>query len=139
MMRISTSFLLIFLLFWNGSAFTEENQHGRITREVNFREGPNRSARRVGILAPGTDVLVLRRLPVGWYSIIHQGKPGFVHQDSVKLVQAKEFGNSSTKLAGAALAFIGVTLIDLFRSDFAQNSGSSDVVFLGSPPARSRF
>ena len=91
-------------------------QRGRITHDVNFREGPNRSTRRIDVLKTGSEVEIVRRDPTGWYSIRYHGQTGFVHKAYVKPAPS---GNSATPpnpetsnlLILAAMIFAGLGII----------------------------
>src|SRR5262245_19320583 len=73
----------LLLLFSFASA--EAGEVGRITNQVNFREGPSRLARVINVLWPGTEVVILREDPGGWYQVMHHGRTGFVHKSYVDL------------------------------------------------------
>jgi hypothetical protein len=66
------------------SACAKADQIGRITGKVNFREAPNRSARVLEVLAPDTDVQIVKRISGGWYLVNHRGQQGFVHESYIK-------------------------------------------------------
>src|SRR2546425_12277162 len=75
----------LLLLVSVASASADAAQPGRITAEVNFREGPSRSAPIIGRLKAGAQVQVIKRNPAGWYFVMHQQRPGFIHVRYVKL------------------------------------------------------
>jgi uncharacterized protein YgiM (DUF1202 family) len=88
----------------------EAAQLGRITGEVNFREGPSRSTARIGRLATGTEVEVIKRESNGWYSIVHEGRKGFVHPNYVIV----ETGSKARKRFGLIVMILGATLVALY-------------------------
>jgi hypothetical protein len=100
---------IIFLLLLI-SVSAEAAQLGRITGDVNFREGPNRSTRRIGRLAAGAEVEVIKRESNGWYSIVHQGQKGFVHPHYI----VAETGSKSRKRFGLIAMILGATLVALY-------------------------
>lgn len=77
--------IYVFVLVCIGLAEAEAAQIGRITAEVNFREGPSRSAQIIGRLDAGTEVGVISRTPAGWYFVRHGGRRGFVHENYVRI------------------------------------------------------
>jgi uncharacterized protein YraI len=116
---------IISLLLLISVASSEAGQVGRTTSQVNFREGPSRSARVINILAAGTEVSILREDPGGWYLVIHQGQPGFIHKNYVNLEHhqnsARWFDSLSGHLAmpaGMILVSIGVIAIAYVLAPF---------------------
>lgn len=114
----SMRLICFLILFWVASPSADAAQLGRTTSQVNFREGPNRSARVINVLAPGTEVSILRENPGGWYLVNHQGRPGFVHKSYVDLEQhrnsATRFDSMSAHMAmpaGMILVSIGAILM----------------------------
>ena len=83
MMKIICLLLLIVVF----PAAAGAAQLGRITSEVNFRKGPDRSAPAIGRLAAGAEVEVIKLDPSGWYFITYRGRPGFVHKNYIALDQ----------------------------------------------------
>ena len=100
------------------SVGAEAAQLGRTTGEVNFRKGPDLSAPPIGRLPAGTAVEVIKRDPAGWYFVVYERQPGFVHERYIKLQQAQQ--NSATPdglvrshlvtLAGIVLMVIGAMM-----------------------------
>ena len=110
-----TVLLLLILVF---PAATRAAQLGRITSEVNFRKGPDRSAPAIGRLPAGTEVEVIKRTPDGWYFIIYRGQPGFVYKNYITLGQHQNSDQRSEPRrrqlavsAGIILAGIGIILM----------------------------
>jgi hypothetical protein len=103
---------IIFLLLLISVLVTpaEAAQFGRITGDVNFREGPNRSTARIGRLAAGTEVEVIERESNGWYSIVHEGRKGFVHPQYIVV----ETASKAPKQIGVILMILGATLVALY-------------------------
>jgi len=109
---------MAFLLFLALSTSAGAAQSGRITSQVNFRESASRTARVINVLAPGTEVSILREDPGGWYLVIHQGRPGFVQKSYLNLEHhqnsATRFDSMGSHLAmpvGMILVSIGVILM----------------------------
>jgi Bacterial SH3 domain len=110
-----TCLLLVMLVL---SAGVEAAQFGRVTNEVNFRKGPDRSAPVIARLPAGTEVEVIKLDSSGWYFITYRGRPGFVHKNYITLGQHQ---NSDQRLeprrrqlavsAGIILAGTGIILI----------------------------
>lgn len=100
------SLLLLISLF---ATVAETAQLGRITGEVNFREGPSRSTARIGRLAADAEVEVIKRESNGWYSIVHGGQRGYVHQDYIAIKTPPQIRTRT----GIILIVIGATLIAL--------------------------
>jgi len=108
---------IAFLLFLALPISAEATQFGRTTSQVNLRAGPSRTSRIIGVLAQETEVAILREDPGGWYLVIYQGRPGFVHKGYVELQHqnpARRFEWKSSHLAkpaGVILVSLGVILI----------------------------
>src|SRR5215471_16373437 len=122
---------IAFLLFLALPTSADAAQFGRITSQVNFREGPSRSARVINVLAPGTEVAILREYPGGWYLVVHQGRPGFVHKNYVDLQRkensAREGDLINSHLArpgGMILASVGVILMAYVWAPFLLTTAS---------------
>jgi SH3 domain-containing protein len=113
---IDITFLLLVMLVL--PAGVEATQVGRVTNEVNFRKGPDRSAPVIARLPADTEVEVIRLDSSGWYFITYRGRPGFVHKNYITLGQHQ---NSDQRLelwrrqlavsAGIILAGIGIILM----------------------------
>jgi hypothetical protein len=95
------------------SVRAEAAQLGRITVEVNFREGPNLSSRVFKRLPAGTEVQIVKEDQTGWYLVSHRGQRGFVHPRYIKLVQTQRFGKSRERI-GMVLIFIGSILVAFY-------------------------
>ena len=118
MIPASKAFILIvfFLLVLDLFVAANAAQHGLVTGNVNFRKGPSTSDPIIGHLRAGEEVQVITRNPAGWYFVMHQGRPGFVHKAYVKL-QPRE--NSRTPLDSktrkllflAAMILVGAGII----------------------------
>ena len=127
---------IAFLLFLALPTSADAAQFGRITSQVNFREGPSRSARVISVLPPGTEVAILREDPGGWYQVMHHGRTGFVHKSYVDL---KRIENSSrqfdlisghlAKPAGMILVSLGVILVVYVLAPFLLTTA---IVLVGS-------
>src|SRR5215468_8871791 len=107
---------IICLLLLISIAAAEAGEVGRITSQVNFREGPSRSARVINVLSPGTEVAILREDPGGWYQVMHYGRTGFIHKSYVDLqpLQNPPSRFDWQKLArpaGIILASVGLILM----------------------------
>src|SRR5215831_1809035 len=121
----------ICLVLLTSVASSEAGQAGRITGQVNLREGPSRSARVINVLSPGTEVAILREDPDGWYQVMHHGCTGFVHKSYVDL---KRIENSSrqfdlisghlAKPAGMILVSLGVILVVYVLAPFLLTTAS---------------
>lgn len=85
-------------------------QLGRITGEVNFREGPNRLTARIGRVPAGAEVEVIKRDPNGWYFVVHGGQRGFVHPNYVVV----ETASKAKKRLGVILMAFGAVLVTLY-------------------------
>src|SRR5215468_2832941 len=122
---------IICLLLLISIAAAEAGEVGRITSQVNFREGPSRSARVINVLPPGTEVAILREDPGGWYQVMHHGRPGFVHKSYVDLQQLQnppsrfDWNKSSlVRPTGIILASIGVILVAYVWAPFLLTTAS---------------
>jgi hypothetical protein len=103
-------FIYLLLLMLILPAATDAAQLGRITEEVNFREGPSRSAPRLGRLTAGAEVEVIKREPAGWYFIVYKGQRGYVHENYIAV---KAAATVRTRL-GFILILGGGVLIALY-------------------------
>jgi len=83
-----------FLLFLALATPADAAQLGRTTSQVNFREGPNRSARVISVLSPGTEVAILREDSGSWYQVTHHGRTGLRAQKLRRLATASESSKS---------------------------------------------
>src|SRR5262249_42282949 len=106
----------LLLLIWVPSS--EAGEVGRIIRQVNFREGPTRTARIIDVLSPGTEVAILREDPGSWYQVMHHGRPGFVHKSYIDLQPLQNppsrfdwKKNALVRSAGIILASVGLVLM----------------------------
>src|SRR5215510_13773980 len=109
---------IICLLLLISIAAAEAGEVGRITSQVNYREGPSRSARVINVLPPGTEVAILREDPGGWYQVMHHGRPGLVHKSYVDLQPLQNppsrfdwTKNALVRSAGIILASVGLVLM----------------------------
>src|SRR5262249_8904813 len=107
-----------FLLFLALATPADAAQLGRTTSQVNFREGPSRSARVISVLSPGTEVAILREDSGSWYQVTHHGRTGFVHKSCVDLQQLRNppsrfdwKKNDLVRPLGIILASVGVVLM----------------------------
>jgi len=110
--------IFLLLLISVASTACDAAQLGRVTAEVNFREGPNRSTHSLKRLPAGTEVQVLREGPGDWYQVMHEEQSGFVHKNYIKLYQDQ---NSDSRLepkrrqlampGGIMVAGIGIILM----------------------------
>jgi hypothetical protein len=105
---VTIIYLLFLMLILPAAA--DAAQLGRITEEVNFRDGPSRSAPRIGRLAAGVEVEVIKREPAGWYFIVYRGHRGYVHQNYIAVKAAPTV---RTRL-GFILILAGGVLIALY-------------------------
>jgi uncharacterized protein YraI len=119
----SVFFICLFFLFWGASAAAEGTQPGRITSEVNFREGPSRSASIIARLPAGTDVQVLKRDPAGWYLVNARGRRGFVYQSYLEIARPVK-SSSDRKRLGAIFIFIGLAFILHFFAPFVSKTAA---------------
>jgi lysylphosphatidylglycerol synthetase-like protein (DUF2156 family) len=84
---------------------------GRITGQVYFRERPSRSAPIIDVLAPGTEVNILKPAAAGWHFILYRGQRGFVHESYVKLEKHQEPPKEISLMRNRFVAFAGIILI----------------------------
>src|SRR5215471_16359453 len=125
---------IAFLLFLALPTSADAAQFGRITSQVNFREGPSRSARVINVLSPGTEVAILREDPGGWYQVMHYGRTGFIHKSYVDLqpLQNPPSRFDWQKLArpaGIILASVGLILMAYVCAPFLLTTA---IVLVGS-------
>jgi uncharacterized protein YraI len=113
---IKILYLLLLISFYAGGI--EAAQVGRITSEVNFRKGPDRSAPAIERLPAGAEVDVIKLDPAGWYFITYRGRPGFVHKNYITLDQHQNSDQRSEPRrrqlampAGIILAGVGIILM----------------------------
>src|SRR5690348_231695 len=69
------------------SASTHAGQLAIRTQGVNFRKTPNTSELPIKRLKAGTELEVISRDHPGWYFVLYQGQPGFVHQRYIRFRQ----------------------------------------------------
>ena len=122
---------IAFLLFLALPTSADAAQFGRITSQVNFREGPSRSARVISVLPPGTEVAILREDPGGWYQVMHHGRTGFVHKSYVDLQPLQNppsrfdwTKNAWVRPAGIILASVGLILMAYVCAPFLLTTAS---------------
>jgi len=120
-----------FLLFLALATPADAAQLGRTTSQVNFREGPNRSARVISVLSPGTEVAILREDSGSWYQVTHHGRTGFVHKSYVDLQQLQNppsrfdwKKNNLVRPVGIILASVGVVLMAYVWAPFLLTTAS---------------
>jgi uncharacterized protein YgiM (DUF1202 family) len=102
--------ICLLLLFSNFAALAEAVQLGRITAEVNFREGPGRLTPRIGRIAAGAEVEIVNREQNGWHRVVYRGQRGFVHPNYI----AVETGSKTKKRFGVSLIILGAVLVTLY-------------------------
>src|SRR5215471_6423041 len=104
---------IAFLLFLALPTSADAAQSGRITSQVNFREGPTRSARVISVLPLGTEVAILREDPGGWYQVMHHGRTGFVHKSYVDLKRIENISRRFDLISGHLAKPVGIILVSL--------------------------
>src|SRR6266566_2620181 len=106
---IKILYLLLLISVYAGGI--EAAQVGRITSEVNFRKGPDRTAPAIGRLSAGAEVEVIRLDPSGWYFITYRERPGFVHKNYIALAQHQNSDQRSDRQRRQLATSAGIILV----------------------------